>query len=168
MEVVWTPEYVSNIRKSISAAAVKCNLDPEILTPFYAILDADYQPESILEAPWIPKELSSNFIEKVGDDYLVFLSMLTDAASVDSVSDIVCALPHALVMDPFYYTDGMVAIVHNNFNVVLIISSLFVLLVLILHFRSLLLSLLAFLPMFLSWYVVQGTMALLGIEFNLG
>lgn len=163
----WTPEYVSNIRKSISAAAVKCNLEPEIFTPFYAILEADYQPESILDIPWIPKELSSNFIEKVGDDYLVFSSMLTDAASVDSVSDIVCALPHALVMDPFYYTDGMVAIVHNNFNVVLIISSLFVLLVLILHFRSVLLSILAFLPMFLSWYVVQGTMAILGIEFNL-
>lgn len=163
----WTPERIANTRNAVSSAAIQNNLDPEIFTPFYAILEMDYQPELFFEAPWIPKELLSNFIEKVGDDYLVFSSMLTDADLVDSVSDVVCALPHSLVMDPFYYTDGMVAIVHNNFNVVLIISSLFVLLVLILHFRSLFLSLLAFLPMFLSWYVVQGTMTLFGIEFNL-
>ena len=41
------------------------------------------------------------------------------------------------------------------------------LLVLLVAFRNIWISLIAFLPMFLSWYVLQGLMALLGLEFNL-
>jgi predicted RND superfamily exporter protein len=66
-----------------------------------------------------------------------------------------------------YYTNDMVSIVHDDFSVAMIISSVFVLLVLLLSFRNFWIALLAFLPMFLSWYVVQGAMALLGIKFNL-
>ena len=41
------------------------------------------------------------------------------------------------------------------------------LIVLLISFRNFWISLIAFLPMFLSWYVMQGYMALLGLEFNL-
>jgi predicted RND superfamily exporter protein len=49
----------------------------------------------------------------------------------------------------------------------LLISAIFVLVVLLFSFRDVLLALLAFLPMFLSWYVVQGWMAIIGLPFNL-
>jgi len=83
------------------------------------------------------------------------------------VNDCVAALPRAVVIDPYYYTEDMLKIIHSDFNVVLGVSSLFVLLVLLLSFRNLVISLIAFMPMFLSWFVVQGIMAFFGIEFNL-
>ena len=61
----------------------------------------------------------------------------------------------------------MVEIVHDDFNTTQWISSLLVLLVLLIAFRNPITAFLAFLPMFLSWYVLQGLMALLGLEFNL-
>ena len=61
----------------------------------------------------------------------------------------------------------MVEIVHSDFNIVLLISSIFVFLVLLLSFRSLVAAVIAFLPMGLSWYILQGVMAISGIEFNL-
>jgi predicted RND superfamily exporter protein len=66
-----------------------------------------------------------------------------------------------------FYSGGLVESTHRDFNAALLLSSLFVLAVLLLSFRNLWVSLLAFLPMALSWYVVQGWMALLGLEFNL-
>ena len=75
--------------------------------------------------------------------------------------------PGALVLEPFYYCRDMVEIVHDDFNTTQWISSLFVFLVLLFAFRNLITALIAFLPMFLSWYVLQGIMALLGLEFNL-
>jgi predicted RND superfamily exporter protein len=61
----------------------------------------------------------------------------------------------------------MVEIVHDDFSTTLWISSLFVLIVLLISFRNIWIALIAFLPMFVSWYVMQGYMALLGLEFNL-
>ena len=61
----------------------------------------------------------------------------------------------------------MVEIVHDDFSTTLWISSIFVLIVLLVSFRNVWISLLAFLPMFVSWYVMQGYMALFGLEFNL-
>ena len=61
----------------------------------------------------------------------------------------------------------MVEIVHDDFSTTLWISSLFVLAVLLLSFRNIWIALLSFLPMSISWYVMQGYMALLGLEFNL-
>ncbi len=83
------------------------------------------------------------------------------------IDDRVAALPHAVVVDPFYYTGSMITLVHQDFNTTLFISSIFVLIVLLFSFKDIFLALIAFLPMFLSWYVVQGWMAIFGLPFNL-
>lgn len=163
----WTPQRISETRLNISRAAQKNGLEADIFVPFFALVEADYEAESLYDSGVIPVEISSNFVEKVGDNYLVFSSVLTEPENIGQINDAVSAQPHALVTDPFYYTGGMISLIHNNFNIVLFISSIFVLIVLLLSYRSIILALLAFLPMFLSWYIVQGSMALLGLQFNL-
>lgn len=163
----WTPQRISETRLNISRAAQKNGLEADIFDPFFALVEADYEAESLYDSGVIPVEISSNFVEKVGDNYLVFSSVLTEPENIGQINDAVSAQPHALVTDPFYYTGGMISLIHNNFNIVLFISSIFVLIVLLLSYRSIILALLAFLPMFLSWYIVQGSMALLGLQFNL-
>ena len=93
--------------------------------------------------------------------------MLMDKKNRIEACDAIASRENMIVIDPFYYTGDMVEIVHNDFNVVLLVSSIFVFIVLLLSFRSLVISLIAFSPMFLSWYVVQGIMAIFGLEFNL-
>lgn len=163
----WTPQRISETRQNISRAAQKNGLEADIFDPFFVLVEADYEAESLYDSGVIPVEISSNFVEKVGDNYLVFSSVLTEPENIGQINDTVSAQPHALVTDPFYYTSGMISLIHDNFNIVLFISSIFVLIVLLISYRSIILALLAFLPMFLSWYIVQGSMALLGLQFNL-
>jgi predicted RND superfamily exporter protein len=61
----------------------------------------------------------------------------------------------------------MVQLLNDDFNTILGISSMFVFIVLLLSFRSIPCAILAFIPMGLSWYVVQGIMGIFGLQFNL-
>ena len=161
----WTPEKKADARKAIDRAARRKGLDPSLFDPFFSLLDAEYEPASLFEAGVVPEGLLCNFIEHSAGRYLVFSPVLMEEDQRQKVDDTMAQV--ALVVDPMYYTGSLVELTHRDFNAALLISSLFVLLVLLASFRNVWVALLAFLPMGLSWYVVQGWMAIFGLEFNL-
>lgn len=163
----WTPEKVAQAMASVKAAAVKNELSPDIFVPFQAMVEAEYEPGNFYESGIVPEGLLCNFIEETDGKYLIFNAPQLSKDKVGEVSDLVASRPHVVVMDPLYYTGSMISLIHKDFNMALLISSIFVFVVLLLSFRDILISLLAFMPMFLSWYVVQGWMAILGLSFNM-
>jgi predicted RND superfamily exporter protein len=163
----WSPERVRDVRKKIAVAARKNDLQPSIFEPFFILVESDYEPESLYDAGVLPESMLSNFVEETDGHFMVFTSVLMPDTLKMVVNNAVAAQSHSVVIDPFYYTNDMVQIIHNDFNIVLLISSIFVFIVLLISFRSLSRALLAFLPMFLSWYVVQGIMGIFGLQFNL-
>ena len=164
----WTPERIARTQRDIAVAARKQQLDPDIFTPFFALLESDYEPASLFEAGVIPHEMMSNFVEhQASGRWMVFSTAAFNPEDKDKVTDALVDGPQAVVLEPFYYCQDMVQIVHDDFQLTLWISSIFVLLVLLAAFRNLWIALVAFFPMFLSWYALQGFMALLGLEFNL-
>ena len=108
-----------------------------------------------------------NYVEQNADGWLVFTNVKMDEEHKTQVCDAIASLDGMVVLNPFYYTGDMVEIIHSDFNIVLLVSSIFVFVVLLLSFKNLIIALIAFMPMMLSWYILQGIMALLGIEFNL-
>ena len=164
----WTPERKTQAWREIAAAARHCGLESALFNPFEALVDADYEPGNLYEAEVFPEELVSNYVERQESGrYMVFTSVGFRPEDTDAVTDALVAGPNTLVLEPFYYCRDMVQIVHDDFNTTQWISSLLVLLVLLFAFRNVVTAFVAFLPMFLSWYVLQGLMALLGLEFNL-
>lgn len=163
----WTEERIAETKHYVTEAAQNNQLDPLMFEPFYLMLESDYEAESLYDAGILPESLVSNFIEEVDGKYMVFTSVLLDEEQKMKVNDAVAACPQAVVIDPFYYTNDMVKLLHDDFNTILGISSIFVFGVLLLSFRSIPCAILAFIPMGLSWYVVQGVMGILGLQFNL-
>ena len=156
-----------NALDEINRSARRKGLDPDMFLPFQALIGEEYEPGNLYESEIIPDGLLSNFIEESDGKYLIFNATQLPVGARTEVDATVTELPHTVVVDPFYYTGNMIDIIHGDFNTTLLISSLFVLLVLLVSFRNLVTALLAFLPMFLSWYVVQGWMAIFGLPFNL-
>ena len=72
-----------------------------------------------------------------------------------------------MLMDPYYYCTDLVELLHDDFNLIMWISSAFVLLLLLISYRNIWLTLIALCPMVLSWYTVLGAMALFHQPFNL-
>ena len=163
----WNTEKIGQTMDAVRAAAVQNGLSPDIFAPFQAMVEAEYDAGDLYEAGIVPEGLLCNFIEENDGKFLIFNSALMDSANKAKIDNQIAAMPHAVVVDPFYYTGNMISLIHKDFNTTLLISSLFVLVVLLFSFRNLFLALIAFMPMFLSWYVVQGWMAIFGLPFNL-
>lgn len=152
----------------LAAAAKEQGLSPELFTPFTALCEADYAPESLYDSGALPESITSNFIERGKDGtYMIFTSALMPEGEKITVNKVVDKVDGSLVVDPFFYTGNMVEIIHGDFNTILWISMIFVFVVLLLSFRNIAVAVIAFLPMTLSWYVVQGIMWIFGLEFNL-
>ena len=164
----WTPERVKELSKNLKAESRKLELPEDLTAPFLALLHHDYQPGNLIESGIAPNGLLSNFYEHQADGrHMVFADVAYPAQDRDKVWGALTQAEHVFVLEPFYYCRDMVQIVHDDFSTTLWISSLFVLLVLLFSFRNIWIAILAFFPMFVSWYVMQGYMALLGLEFNL-
>ncbi len=164
----WTPQREAAARRTLEKAARRNHLDPALFAPFFSLVEADYEPGSLIDEGIIPPELLSNYVEEQASGRkMIFTSVSFAQEDMDKVIEGLTDGPHALVLEPFYYCRDLVEIIHDDFNITLWISSLFVLLVLLVAFRNVWVALIAFFPMFLSWYVLQGLMALFGLEFNM-
>ena len=164
----WTDERKAYAIGMVDKGAHDFGLDPMMFYEFKELLNADYEPASLLESGVVPQNLLGNFIECNADNqYMVFTDVSMTFDDKDIVTDELVTNPKTFVLEPFYYCKSMVEVINDDFNIAVWISSLFVLLILLVSFRNIITALLAFLPMVLSWFMVQGYMAILGLEFNL-
>jgi predicted RND superfamily exporter protein len=164
----WTADKKADIRRKVTEAAVNHKFAPNAFEPFFEILDTEYEPVSLYDAGIVPEQLLSSMIEFTDNRYMVFVPVKMDFNRLlESGGFITKTNPDVLVLDPMFYTTSMVNMIRDDFNIILGISSLFVLVVLLLAYRNITLAVLSFLPMGLSWYIVLGMMAIFGIKFNL-
>ena len=164
----WTEERKNEAIRMVDKGALDFGLDPMMFYEFKELLNADYEPASLIESGVVPENLLGNFIECNADNqYMVFTDVSMNFDEKDIVTDALVLNPKTFVLEPFYYCKSMVEVVNDDFNIAVWISSLFVLIILLVSFRNLITALLSFLPMVLSWFMVQGYMAIIGLEFNL-
>lgn len=164
----WTPARKAEAMTAVHRSAKACGVDPGMFADFEGLLEADYEEASLVESGVVPDNLMGNFIERNADgQYMVFTDVAMLPGDKDAVTEAVLASPKTMVLEPFYYCRSMVEVIHDDFNVAVWISSLFVLVILLLSFHNIVTALLSFLPMVVSWFMVQGYMALFGLEFNL-
>jgi len=163
----WNEERVAEVKRDVIKAGEANKFKPAMFDPFFEMISKDYEPSSIYGSSVLPEGMMANMIENSQGMYLVYTAVQLDAENLKEVNDILAGQPGVIVADPFYYTTNMVELMHEDFNTILGISSLFVLIALLISLRSVLLALIAFLPMGMSWYIVLGVMSMLGLQFNL-
>lgn len=164
----WTPEKRKQVIDDLNSAAVACGFSPDSFYTFKNLIEKeDFKPISLYDSNILPNALKYNMIEKTDGKYLVFSPILIKEENKKEVCDEITSHKGCVVIDPFYYTSDMLELIHQDFDVTLGISSIFVLIVLLIAYKSLTLALISFLPMTISWYIVLGMMAIFGIEFNL-
>ena len=163
----WNKKQVRKVERLIKSEARKNDLDPDMFMPFFAMIESEYEPCNIYSDEVLPEGLLCNFVEKTSDKWLVFTAAKMPAENKVKVNTAVDSVKGAVIIDPFWYTKDMAESLNDDFNTVVLISSIFVLIVLLISFKSISIALTAFMPMALSWLTVNGLMAIFGLEFNL-
>ena len=163
----FTPKRQQTVWKNVCLACRNLDIDPEMFESFHNIICAEHEPDCMYEAGLIPEELTSNVVEQVGEDWLVFFPVYTTEANKTAAMDALADVTGCIVLDPYYYTTSLVEMVHKDFNLIMLISSIFVFLLLLISYRNLSIALIAFAPMMISWYTVLGAMAIFHQTFNM-
>lgn len=156
----WTQERINKVRPFIPADS-----------PFYELVEGDYQPTPLYNTDIIPPGYQSTLMEKtMAGDWLIFtnVSMPRKAKAYNAVCDAIANEPNMMVLDTNYYTKDGLTTLNSDFNVLQWVSMAFVFVVLLLSFRfDWRYALLGFAPILISWLIVLGAMALFNIRFNL-
>ncbi|MBO7585341.1 MAG: hypothetical protein J6T09_06690, partial [Bacteroidales bacterium] len=127
----WTPAQKQDVMDRIYAEAGRLGLYPDLFDNFSAILDTEYEPASLLESGVVPDNLLGNFVECNADgQYMVFTDVSMKVEEKDEVTAALVKNPRTFILDPFYYCKDMVQVIHDDFNIAVWISALFVLLIL--------------------------------------
>ena len=131
----WTEERKNEAIRLVDKGAFDFGLDPMLFYEFKDLLDADYEPASLLESGVVPENMLGNFIECNADNqYMVFTDVSMNFDEKDIVTDVLVLNPKTFVLEPFYYCKSMVEVVNDDFNIAVWISSLFVLIILLVSF----------------------------------
>lgn len=163
----WTEAKKKQVFDDMNASAVAYGMAPEMFVEFQNMVEVQRGTLDLANSDILPSSLKSNMLEYTDGKYMVFTPVNLLPQDKKEVCDEVTKIKHLVVIDPYYYTSNMVKLIHDDFSTTLLISSLFVLCVLLISYKSIILALIAFLPMTLSWYIVLGVMGIFNMQFNL-
>lgn len=101
-----------------------------------------------------------------GDGWNAVSSIVIDRDQVDDFKTYIHGDPNVFVFDIAEMTNALIAVVQDDFNYLLLFSSLLVFISLLIVYGRLELALFAFFPMAVSWVWILGIASLFNIEFN--
>ena len=163
----FTETKQAEVWRNVTKACKEAGIDPDMFSPFRQMMASPEQPELLTEAGILPQAILDNLAEKTENQALVYFSVRCAPEEADSVKAKLTAEEGCMLMDPYYYCTDLVELLHDDFNLIMWISSAFVFLLLLFSYRNIWLTLIALSPMVLSWYAVLGAMAIAGQPFNL-
>ena len=121
-----------------------------------------YSKEEIESIPVISEWMT------VSDKAISLLSCISiDNEHKSAVYDELDKLENTAVIDRGYFSSKMVESTSEDFNYILLVSSLIVFFALLLSYGRIELTLLTFLPMAISWIIILGMMSIFDIKFNI-
>ena len=151
----------------IKDAAVECGFKSSAFARFEELLTKEfsvcrYSKEEIGDVPVVSEWVSSP------GNYISVLSQVSiDEEQKAEIYDVIDKLPNTAIIDRGYFSSKMVESTSDDFNYILLVSSLIVFIALLISYGRIELTLLTFLPMAISWVIILGMMAVFDIKFNI-
>jgi len=163
----WTKEKKDKLKKDLIQKSAIYKFNANAFQPFYDLLDKNFNTIDATVFSGLKSTLLDNYISENKDETTVVTVIKTTAENEDKVVDAFKENEHLVVFDKKFLTNRFVEIIKNNFNLILTISSMLVLIMLIISYGRFELALITYIPMVLSWLCILGIMGLFGIKFNI-
>ena len=163
----WTPAKKAQLLTVLQQEGKAVGFKESAFEPFSQLLKKAYQPMAPEQVAAIRNNFVQDYItEKPGNTTLVTL-VKCDASNRSRVYEAFDGMPSVTVVDKQYLTTTLVQTINNDFSRIALMSSLLVFFVLLLTYGRIELTLVAFLPMLVSWIWILGIMGLFDIRFNI-
>lgn len=158
----WTPERVGKVSNDLVKYGAAYGFSAEAFATFNELVGKDYGVLDFSKEPVLGDFLTS----EEGLSMAIAQVSLTEEqktaayAAFENKDGVV-------ILDKPHFMSQFVEATTDDFNFVLLVSSLIVFIALLVSYGRFELALMSFLPMALSWFIILGIMALLGLQFNI-
>lgn len=163
----WTPGKKASLMQTLVAEGASLKFSTTAFDKFGDMLNRDFQPADAQAMADVRKNFLDDYItEKPGKATVVTLLKVSPADK----QTVYAAFENdagTTVLDKQYLTGKFVEIINADFSSIAIMTSLLVFFVLLLMYGRIELTLVSFIPMFISWVWILGIMGLAGIRFNI-
>ena len=162
----WTPEKRQDLIQQVRATGGRLRFSEGVFKNFEMLLTRSYQ-QADREAmqPFRAAFFDDYIIEKEGSAAVITLANVPAAGRADVYAQMKQAPVQAF--DRQMLTNLFVEYVHDDFTFIVTFTSLLVFVTLLFSYGRLELTLIAFVPMLITWIWILGIMKLVGIEFNI-
>ncbi|HMJ46592.1 MAG TPA: 1-acyl-sn-glycerol-3-phosphate acyltransferase, partial [Ferruginibacter sp.] len=163
----WTPGKKDSLLAMLKEKGVPLKFNPSAFDNFSQLINKDFIPVDRNSMEEVRKNFLDDYItEKPGKATVVTLVKVSPE-NKQSVYNAFENDPSVTVLDKQYLTSKMAEIINADFSQIALMTSLLVFVVLLLMYGRIELTLVSFIPMFISWIWILGIMGLAGIEFNI-
>lgn len=156
-----------NLKNIIGRESVGIGFSEDAFNDFFAILDKNYSDFNLSQEREKLPELMGEWCELSDSTSLFITQLFIKNDSKKEVYERLSEETKTVIVDRAHFAGLWATSVKDDFYFILTLCSLLVFFTLLISYGRFELAALAFLPMFVSWVIILGLMALLGIEFNI-
>lgn len=163
----WADDIAQITKQNFIESGSKLGFKENTFSKFYELLQNDFKPLRLSELNTFSSLSVEDFIVSDSLNTTITSLIKVDSANAAKLKRSFSEVPQTLLIDRKQVNESLLGNLKNDFNRLIWYSFLAVVLLLILFYRSLSLTLITAIPLFLSWFLTIGILALFKIEFNI-
>ena len=163
----WTPAKKTLLFATLQQEGAPLKFSATAFDKFKVLLDKNFEPTDGQAMAGVRKNFLDDYItEKPGKTTVVTLVKVSPE-NKQAVYKAFENEPNTTVLDKQYLAGRFVQIINNDFTSIAVMTSLLVFVVLLIMYGRIELTLVSFIPMFISWIWILGIMGITGMQFNI-
>jgi 1-acyl-sn-glycerol-3-phosphate acyltransferase len=163
----WSPEKKRLLIAALEKEGARLKFRPSAFDNFKSLLNKRFQLADTTTMAAFRKSFLDDYItEKPGQSTVVTLVKVMPG-NKNAVYKVFEDDPNTTVLDKQYLTNKFVEIINSDFTSIAFMSSILVFTVLLITYGRLELTLISFVPMFITFIWILGIMGIFGVQFNI-
>lgn len=163
----WTNAKKQTLLSSLNKEGANLGFTPTAFTGFQSLLNKNYKPVAREEFASIREAFGKEYLISEKNKQTVINAVMVDKAQRKKLYAELSKNASTVILDKQIITNKFVEIIYNDFNSILLYTSLLVFFALLITYGRVELTIITFLPMVITWIWILGIMGLLGLQFNL-
>lgn len=163
----WTPERKQAVLQLTKQEATAIGFSDQLIQSVESMLSTSYEPLTDSAAISLSPELLESYILPTDSQTRVLTLVKTAPEDKSFIYTEFDSREGITVLDMQYVTGRLVDMVRADFNSISWMVAAIVFIVLLISFGRIELTLIAFIPMLITWVWILGIMGLFGIKFNI-
>ena len=163
----WDTNKIQKTKQNLIKSGHTLGFKEHTFKQFYDLLETDFKPLKISDLAIISSFAVDDFIVIDSTSTTITSLIKVDDENFEGVKKAFEGTPQTLLINRQQVNESLLGTLKNDFNSLIGYSLIVVILILFLFYRSLSLTLVTAIPIFLTWLLTIGLMGLFKIEFNI-